>query len=127
MPAPLGKDLRWRVIWFIEGLNFSVDDTAFFLGLSKRTIKRYLRKHSNTGDVNTEKLGRPYGAITLAPREELIIFEAVLERPDMTLSEIIQEIQAQTNFSFAVSSLNYYLKRNDVTHKKVRKTAKLKH
>lgn len=119
MPAPFSYDLRLRVIWFVEGLKFSFEDTAFFLGVSKRTVQRYLAKVANNDPLQNKQLGRPFGSHSLTPREELIIFEAVLEHPEATLMEIVHDIQTQTNFAFAASALHYYLKRNDVTYKKV--------
>ena len=68
-----------------------------------------------TGDVKSETIGRSYGSIHFAPREELIICEAVHGNPDKTLAEIAEDIYRQTNSTFALSTRYYYLKGSGVT------------
>ena len=60
MPAPFSKDLRWRVIWFVHVLQHSVAEASLFLGVSERTIERYISKFLVTGDVKSETIGRSY-------------------------------------------------------------------
>ena len=45
--------------------------------------------------------------------------EAVLEKPTVTLNEILEEIYRSTGSEFALSAIHYYLKRNGITRKKV--------
>ena len=120
--APCSDDLRWRVIWFVNILQHSVAEASFFLGVSERTVERYLSKFLVNGDVyKPEPVGRSYGSISFAPRKELIVFETILTNPDKGLAEISDEIYRQTNSSFAISTLHYYLKRSGFTRKKVSK------
>ena len=49
------------------------------------------------GDFKPEPVGRSYGSINFAPREEIIVFEAVLTNPDKALAEISDEIYRLTN------------------------------
>lgn len=93
---------------------------SFYLSVSKSTIERYVRSFITTGKVKAKTLGRPLGTITFASREELIVMEAVLENPDKTLAEIADDIYRQTNSTFALSTLHYYLRRSGIMHKKVR-------
>ena len=65
MPRPYSNDLRWRAIWMVELLGYSVDEVAATLFMSPRTIERYISKCLNTGDVNSEKLGRPFNSFTM--------------------------------------------------------------
>ena len=62
MPAPFNEDLRRRVIWFVHVLQHSVADASFFLGVSERTVERYISKFLVTGDVKSEIIGRSYEA-----------------------------------------------------------------
>ena len=57
MPAPFNEDLRRRVIWFVHVLQHSVADASFFLGVSERTVERYISKFLVTGDVKSETIG----------------------------------------------------------------------
>ena len=68
-----------------------------------------------TGDVKSETIDCSYGSIHFAPREELIICEAALSNTDKTLEDIIYR---QTNSTFALFTLHYYLKRSGITRKK---------
>ena len=44
------------------------------LGVCERTVERYISKFLVNGDVEPEPVGRSYGSISFAPREELIVF-----------------------------------------------------
>jgi hypothetical protein len=46
---------------------------AFVLQISQSTIKRYVRKFREIGNVNTAIIGRPYNCISMHPHEELVI------------------------------------------------------
>ena len=50
MPAPFNEDLRRRVIWFVHVHQHSVADASFFLGVSERTVERYISKFLVTSD-----------------------------------------------------------------------------
>ena len=119
MPAPYSEDLRWRVIWFRLFGGHSEEETCFYLGISKWTLWRYLQSYLLSGNVDSQRMGRPLDSVQFQPREELIIMEAVLEKPTVTLNEIFEEIYRSTGSEFALSSIHYYLKRNGITRKKV--------
>ena len=74
MPAPYRDDLRWRVIWFVHILQHSVTEASLFLGVCERTVERYVSKFLVNGDVKPEPVGRSYGSISFAPREDYSLF-----------------------------------------------------
>ena len=98
-----------RVAWI-----YSVDEVAATLFMSPRTVERYISKCLNTGDVNSEKLGRPFNIFAMHPHVEFVIMEAILEQPDTTLAEIAYNVFEQTGPENAVSSILRYLKRNSL-------------
>ena len=119
MPRPYSDDLRCCAIWMVgELLGYSVDEEAATLFMSPRTVERYISKCLNTGDVNSEKLGRPFNSFAMHPHVEFVIMEALLEQPDTTLAEIAYNVFEQTGSENAVSSILRYLKRNGFTRKK---------
>ena len=59
-PALFSEDLRWRLVWFVRVLKHSVAEASLFLGVSERTVERYISKFLVTGDVKTERIGRSY-------------------------------------------------------------------
>ena len=119
MPRAYSQDLRWRSIWLTEILGFEIDEVSVLLQMSKRTIYRYVEKFRRLGNVDTAVIGRPYSCIAMHPHEELVIMEVLLQHPDKTLFEIIQEVYEETGSEYACSTLHYYLKRNNITRKKV--------
>ena len=59
-PALFSEDLRWRLVWFVHVLKHSVAEASLFLGVSERTVERYISKFLVTGDVKSERIGRSY-------------------------------------------------------------------
>ena len=80
VPVPYSTDLRWRVIWFVHIQN-SGAEASFFLGVCERTVERYISKFLVNSGVKPEPVGRSYGSISLAPREELIFLVYQLWKP----------------------------------------------
>ena len=103
-----------RVVWI-----HSVDEAAATLFTSPGTVERYISKCLNTGDVNSEKLGRPFNSFAMHPHVEFVIMEAILEQPNTTLAEIAFNIFEQTGSENVMSSILRYLKRNSFNRKKV--------
>ena len=108
MPAPFSEDLRLQLNMVCPCSSEFSCRGFIFTGrfFSERTVQRYISKFLVTGDVKSAKIGRSYGSIHFAPREELIICEAVLSNPDKTLAEIAEDIYQQTNSIFAPSTLH---------------------
>ena len=119
MPAPYWEDLRWRVIWFRRFGGYSEEETCFYLGISKGTLWRYLQSYILSGNVDSQVIGRQRDSVQFQTRKELVIMEAVSEKPTVTLNEIFEEIYRSTGSEFALSSVLYSLKRNVITRKKV--------
>ena len=119
MPRPYSDDLRWRAIWLTEILGLENREVSFLLQLSPKTISRYRQKFRILGNINSEILGRPYASISIHPHEELVIMELVLQNPEKTIVEILEAIYAETGSTYVCSTLYYYLKRNNITRKKV--------
>lgn len=119
MPAPYSADLRWRAIWLAEFLSIDKAEVAFYLGMSTRTLERYVASFYRTADVVSLKVGRPYGCVEFHPHEQLFIMEEILSNPDKTLAEIAQDLCSETGSEFSISAINAYLARNGITRKKV--------
>ena len=122
MLAPYNQDLRWRVIWLAEIVGLDLQEVSFFLQLSEMTIRRYVKKFRELGNVSTAIIGRPYNCIAIHPHEELVIFEILQQYPEKTLGEVLDKLYEETGSQYACSTLYYYLKRNNITHKKVSKS-----
>ena len=119
MPRAYSQDLRWRAIWLTEILGFDINEVSILLQMSRKTISRYLQKFQRLGHVDTCVIGRPYACIAMHPHEEFVVMEILLQHPEKTLTEILQEVHHETGSEYAVSTLYYYLRRNNITRKKV--------
>ena len=100
-------------------MGFEIDEVSVLLQMLKRTIYHYVEKFRRLGNVDTAVIGRRYSCISMHPHEKLIIMEVLLQHPGKTLFEIIQEVYEETGSEYACSILHYYLKRNNITQKKV--------
>ena len=74
VPAPYSADLWWRVIWFVHILQNSLAEASFFLGVCEKTVECYVSKFLVNGHALSQPVGRSYGSVSLATREELIVF-----------------------------------------------------
>ena len=83
--------------------------------MSKRMIAWYVQKFQRKGNVGTAVIGRPRSCVAMHPHEELVIMEVLLQHPEKTLSEILQEVHEETGLEYACSTLHYYLKCNSIT------------
>jgi transposase len=122
MLAPYNQDLRWRVIWLAEIVGLDLLEVSFLIQLLERTIRRYVKKFRELRNVSTAIIGRPHNCIAIHPHEELVIFEILQQYPEKTLGEVLDKLYEETGSQYACSTLYYYLKRNNITHKKVSKS-----
>ena len=60
-----------------------------------------------------------YTCISIHPHEEFVIMESLLKYPERTLAEIINDMYIETGSMYSCSTIHYYLKRNNMTRKKV--------
>lgn len=120
MPAPLSEDVRWRIVWLSVFLGHSVKETAEILCISCRSVERVMEKYEATEDIKAEKLGRPIDSVAFLYDEQRVLIEAILEHPDKELSEIARNVSDVMGYSYAYSTIHYFLKRNGITRKTVR-------
>ena len=119
MPRAYSEDLRWRAIWLAEIVGLTVEEVSFCLQISVKTILRYVPKFQTAGNVQAEIIGRPSGCISFHPHEEFVIMDLILQSPEKTIAELVEEVLLQTESEYACSTLFYYLRRNNITRKKV--------
>jgi len=89
------------------------------LHMSPKTILRYVSKCLSSGAVKAQTLVRPLNSFLMHSHVEFVIMEAVLDHPEKTLSEIVQNVYEQTGSERALSSILLYLKRNRFSRKRV--------
>ena len=118
MARAYSEDLRWRAIWLAEIVGLTVKEVSFYLQISVKTILRYVTKFQTAGNVQAEIIGRPSGCISFHPHEEFVIMDLILQSPEKTIAELVEEVLLQAGSEYACSTLFYYLRRNNITRKK---------
>ena len=51
--GPIQSRLRWRVTWLAEIVGLDSEEIRFFLQLSEMTIRGYVKKFRDFGEVST--------------------------------------------------------------------------
>ncbi len=87
-------------------MRFQIDEVSVLLQMSKRTIARYVQKFWRKGNVCTAVIGRPYSCVAMHPHEELVIMEVLLQHPEKTLPEILQEVYEETGSDCSIKLLS---------------------
>ena len=93
MPVPYSMDLSWRVVHIYLTQTLSYGDIGSLLGLSERTVRRYLQQFYQTGDVEPrEHKNGPNKC--LSEHEQLLILKTIIRNPGIYLHEIQSIIEA---------------------------------
>ena len=116
MPRAYSEDLRWRAIWLAEIVGLTVEEVSFYLKISVKTILRYVTKFQTAGNVQAEIIGMPSGCISFHPHEEFVIMDLILQSPEKTIAELVEEVFLQTGSEYACSTLFYYLSDRNALH-----------
>lgn len=118
MAKPLSEDLRIRIIQAVEG-GMSRRAAAGRFGVSAASAVRFVSEWRQSGATSA----RPQGGDQRSQRIEAcreIILSAIKAKPDMTLVEIAELLEAEAGVSCAPSSVWRFLDRHAITFKKNR-------
>jgi len=94
-----GEDLRWRIIWQKEGLGLNNDGIARNLNVDKSTVYRTLQLFLSTGTVSKSPYPKHRGARKLTDPAKLFILHLVLEKPGITLHELLDTLLLEIDVS----------------------------
>ena len=87
MPKAYSVDLRWRVVWSYLIHHADVESIALKFCVSERSVRRYLQKFYQTGNVEpvSQKHRPPQ---LLGSFEQLTIFRMIMDFPGIYLHEM---------------------------------------
>ena len=116
MPGPLSTDLRKRVVAAIKN-GMSWRDAARIFKVSEASIGRWLRMDRARGSVEPEPMGGPNNVVM---NDELleVLERLVAERPDRTLAELIDALEAETGVRVGLATVVRGLTKLGMTRKK---------
>ena len=108
-------DLRQRAVKAVKEEGLSVKATAERFGISRWSVKRYL-KRADAGKLAADK--HPGQAKRLS-QEDIDVLKAQVEaNPDWTLAQHALALKATTDVELKKSSIGNYFKRLGITIKK---------
>ena len=118
MAKPLSEDLRLRLIRAVEG-GMSRRAAAERFGVSAASAVRFVSEWRQSGATSAKPQGGDQRSHRIEAYREMIL-SAIKAKPDMTLVEIAEMLEAETGASFAPSSVWRFLDRHAITFKKNR-------
>jgi len=115
MARSFGSDLRRRVVDAIEGgLSTRKAAKQFSVGIS--TAGSWHRHWRETGSYEALRQGKPPGSIL--DEHEIYLMGLIEEQADITLSEMVDRLEADRSLRVDPSTIWYFLNRNGITFKK---------
>ncbi len=122
MPRSYSTDLRWRIVWLYYYKEKSIEEIEKLLFVSSRSVRRYIALFDETGEVSpvSQQHGPPR---TLDALEEMTLVQSLLNKPDMYLQELKQELIQVTGTNVSLSTVCRTLKRLGFSRKKLRHIA----
>ena len=122
MPRSYSTDLRWRIVWLHYYKEKSFEEIEELLFVSARSIRRYIALFDETGDVSpaSQRHGPPK---RLDAFEEMSHVQSLVNKPDMYLEELRQELIQATGTDVSLSTICRTLKYLGFSRKKLRHIA----
>jgi len=114
MGKPYSLDLRERIIGFV-GVGGSRREAADRFGVSPSCAIKLVDRWDRTGSAVPGKRGGSVGK--LAPHKDFLLGR-VKEKPDITMPELAEALQAETGTEAAPASLSRFLIRHGQRFKK---------
>lgn len=109
--------LRESIIRAFHERRLSYEEIAALLGIGRATVSRVLRRHRETGTVAP----RPRGGGNASPirgRVAARLVALVSRKPDLSVAELVRELQRRTGIRTSRSSVLRALHRLGYTRKK---------
>lgn len=113
----ISKDLRQRVVTAYMDGKGTMDEIADIFGISKISVKRWVKIYRNTGEYMTGRIseGRPR---TYTPEDEVAIIALFEEYKSLTLVDASDIYCTQTGKRFHTEIISRILRYNNWTRKK---------
>ena len=118
MTKPLSNDLRKRLVSAVDG-GMTRRSAADRFGVAPSTAIKWVAQWRETGDISPRPQGGDNRSHRLEAHAEEIL-GLIGERPDITLSEIVEHLEETHGLKVAVSSVWRLLDRHGMTFKKNR-------
>ena len=116
---PYSQDLRWRVVWQVEGLRYTQSRVAKNLGIDKSTVCRIASLFRTTGSVSSKQYPKEKAFRKLTAPAQLAVLNFVVENPGTQLKEVQKMLSQQLLLSIDVSTICRFLLKSNFTYQKL--------
>ena len=115
MSKAYSEDLRQRIVEAVEG-DMSRRQSAAIYKVGVSSAIRYVQRWRATGSVKQDRMGQPGGA-KLNLHQDWIL-KLIEDEPDLTLSEIGEQVRYKHRVKASIGTLWNFFDRNGVSFKK---------
>ena len=112
------EDLRWRIVWQREALEYSYSVIASNLNVDKTTVLRTIQLFHNTGKVSKKTYPSDVNTV-LTPAAQLSILNLVVLNPGIYLREIQAMLCDMLMMYISLSSICKFLHKSGFTRQKL--------
>ena len=117
--SPYHQDIRWRMVWQRKVLGLKLSEVAKNLCVDTSTVCRIIAKFDATGDVVKKKYSCYDRNTKLSKPIQLVILQFVVNKPDVYLCEIQEELRFAFNQEVSEASICKLLKKNNFSRRKL--------
>lgn len=117
MPKAWSEELRARVVKGVEEHGFTIEKAAEVYDIGTATVKRWLRRYRETGEVAPLPVGG-VRFIWIGPAEEPRLKTLVAKTPDATAQELADAYNAEHGTTVSRSAMDRALRRVGLALKK---------
>ncbi len=113
------EDLRWRMVWQVEGLGYSQKKVAQNLGVDYSTVSRTISLFLTTGSVSKKEYPKEKACRSLTIPAQMFILNLIVSRPGIYLREIQKELVDLLEIEIDTSTVCRFLHDSGCTHQKL--------
>ena len=117
------EDLRWRIVWQSELLEYSQQRIAQNLGVDQSTVSRTIQLFHSTGSVSKRPYPKERAFRKLTSPCQLLIFHLVVQRPRIYLHEIQSELSSLLLIDVDISTISRFLCEAGFSRQKLKQVA----
>jgi len=103
MPISYSVDLRWRIIWMVLVKKKGIDEVSELCCISKQTIRRYIRKFKQTGEVKPSDYR--HGPCKMLNNHEQLALLRIIQYPGLYLHEIQSRLLNDVGKSVSIATI----------------------
>lgn len=115
MTRAYSDDLRGRVLEAVA-TGSSARGAGRRFGVAPSTAVRWADRHRSLGETSARRQGKPRGSRLDA--HEAFILALIDEQKDITLTEMVERLEAERDVGISRAMLCVWLRRRGFTHKK---------